>query len=118
MLKVTELKQKIAEKETFEISKFSESPLVFSKNRLIAARFRKLRSTGFTKELKIWKQKILPKSIVFSVCLLTKIEEIFFAPLGDYKNTDKMLRVFEKHQPKAFSQVQRLAGNYRRDKNN
>ena len=78
MLKVTDLKQKIAEKENSEISKLRESPLVFSKNHLIAAGFKKLRSTGLTKDLRIWKQKILPKSSVFSVCLLRKIERKIF----------------------------------------
>ena len=58
-------KQKLAEKENFVISIVCESQLLIGKCRLKATRFQKLTTRALSKEIRIQKQKIFPKTLFF-----------------------------------------------------
>ena len=64
---------KLTEKENFVNWKVNESQPLFGKGGLRAARFQNLTIRPLSKEIRIWKWKCFPKSRLFSIIILKKI---------------------------------------------
>ena len=66
-------KQNLAEKDKFFTSQVNESQPLFGNCRLGAAGFQKMTTRALSKKIRVWKQKLFPKSCVFSINFLRQL---------------------------------------------
>ena len=92
-------KQNLVEKEASVISRVNGSLLLFKKFCLRAAWFKKLTTKALSRKVRIKKQEIFPKSRVFSISFVRKLDQKIFPQREGYMNTEDTEGYHKTHTP-------------------